>query len=447
MPPLTLELIPNSGLAPCAHCSGAYRLSSLDPFSRCTQCSELQRCAQCGEWLGQDRELDEDGRCETCAGLRQCSCCGEWQDEDTIDDVGESTYCCSSRSSCTHCDGWADTLAPDDRCPECTRYNECASCGWTENIIAPDENCARCTGLCECVCCGEWVDSVDYEDRCEACEPPADSDETDSDETDSDETDSDEDETDETDPSEYRDSRARGSGSTNRELSVRLPRPIGACALIGVELEGGWNSPPAAAARYKQDGSVTIQAEWKSGEIPSAPLPVSDWFSVEDWISANYPDHVNRTCGIHVHLSFGVRNSEIIGRMRKDPKLLRMLLRRLDLWGKRNKVTNPRFWSRLRGENTYCKPVWQRTGTGRRFAINFEAYEEHGTVEVRILPMFQTVRVSLSAIREVVRIFNAYASYLDRKSVFDRRAQEALEIERATIAFSGYVPQPALVLS
>lgn len=95
--------------------------------------------------------------------------------------------------------------------------------------------------------------------------------------------------------------------------------------LVGIELEGGWDRA-VDNHHVERDGSVVFEDPNNTevldrngrrvivprpvpipfpahaiGEIVSRAMPVG---SVEEWIRKAYPQHVNNTCGLHVHMSF-----------------------------------------------------------------------------------------------------------------------------------------------
>src|SRR5271166_6706662 len=72
---------------------------------------------------------------------------------------------------------------------------------------------------------------------------------------------------------------------------------------VGIELEGCWHNPPA---RCHDDGSVNVECNCANQygtnrELASLPLTVA---GITRFVRTNYPDHVNGTCGMHVHMSF-----------------------------------------------------------------------------------------------------------------------------------------------
>lgn len=125
-----------------------------------------------------------------------------------------------------------------------------------------------------------------------------------------------------------------------------------------------------------------------------------------------YPDFTNSSAGMHVHLSF--RDNEYGAAMSLgNVKFFSYWADRWTAWGKRLNVKG-QFWKRLQGENKYSSPNgmgdWAAGETSllrtmdRRRQINFQAWNEHKTVEFRLLPMFRDCKIAISAVCELVSI-------------------------------------------
>lgn len=200
---------------------------------------------------------------------------------------------------------------------------------------------------------------------------------------------------------------------------------------IGIELEGGWATKPIG---YRHDGSVSgIYANWV-GETasPGKGLPPDQW---EPWVRENYPQERNSSCGIHVHLSFTDKR-EYADLMNRCDDLEIQLVSNLREWGQDKAIiANHSFWSRIQGENTYCRKgsdpdvqAMDRHKSSSRYRILNFCYRLHGTLEVRVLPAFKSVDLAVSAIRLVQETIT---SFLAQKSLFS----ETL-IKRRTIPTS-----------
>jgi len=205
---------------------------------------------------------------------------------------------------------------------------------------------------------------------------------------------------------------------------------------FGVELEGGWDiQPPLYAANprsYHEDGSVYVTGRWRAGEIVS--IPMSTWNEGNSFMMDNYPQHVGGSCGMHVHMSFK-NNPYVIALLADDKGYQDGLIDTLTLWGKKKNVVNNFFWSRLAGENQYCKLDWDGVGVRgqeRYRAVNFTAYSKHTTIEIRILPMFRSKKLAASAVKRVIAYTDWYINKL-------------LESAQPEIEYAVIVPQSAPV--
>lgn len=105
------------------------------------------------------------------------------------------------------------------------------------------------------------------------------------------------------------------------------------------------------------------------------------------------------------------------------------MLRLLAEWGAAQKIlADHHFWPRIRGENQYCRAryfgdeqaalprkLYDRESEVNRYtAVNY-SYNTHGTIEIRVLPMFETVNLAISAFKEVIAITNAFLVSQSRK--------------------------------
>jgi len=186
---------------------------------------------------------------------------------------------------------------------------------------------------------------------------------------------------------------------------------------LGVELEGGWNGSHDAltakarrfGASHTGDGSVRVPGCSFNSEV--ATKPYKNLGSLLKCIDALYPDGVNQTCGMHVHVSFP---EHVYSKLMSEHFYFYFLLR-WEAWGKRLNIRNSNFWSRLRGENSYCarkfvpeKQVAAAGKSGDRYAHLNYCYSHLGTIECRLLPMFQEKGISAKAIRELISIYQDY---------------------------------------
>lgn len=201
--------------------------------------------------------------------------------------------------------------------------------------------------------------------------------------------------------------------------------------MVGIELEGGWTKLPRGC-RVIRDGSVLFNRPGDTpisdlkgvGEVPSAPLMMDEW---EKWLRLYYPQHVNETCGMHVHLSF--KNALAYSRT-MDSSYPATILAYVTEWAKREKLdaAHP-LWPRLEGKSEYCQHIYDadiqilKTSKeydhhreGHRYTVVNYSWGRHNTVECRLLPMMATADVAVSAIQEVINITNSYLAATAKRS-------------------------------
>lgn len=184
---------------------------------------------------------------------------------------------------------------------------------------------------------------------------------------------------------------------------------------VGIELEGGWDARPPMGDRFREDGSVSTRGREWSGELPSPIL--ESWTQAKRFIAENYPCHTGASCGMHVHMSFHDQ-TRAVSAILDSELFLRSLVKNLEAWGKkRNRVSSRAFYHRLSGENEFCSARWLPEGgihdwRGRsptRYTIvNFRSLSSHGTVEIRVLPMFRSRRLAAKAARRVIAFTEDY---------------------------------------
>lgn len=202
--------------------------------------------------------------------------------------------------------------------------------------------------------------------------------------------------------------------------------PKNRIARVGIELEGGWFEEPFEDCSFHHDGSVKELVHPSkpllTGEIVSNPIaPVG----IPAWVKSHYPDAVNKTCGLHLHMSF-FHDRHYQRLMTIDYQ--DTLLAYLGAWAKKEGF--PVFhhiWGRLAGHEKYChKEFWpddqmknldhgDQSGPdrffkkGSRYTVVNYCYniKKRGTLEVRVLPMMETPEQAIRGLMLVVRITNA----------------------------------------
>lgn len=196
---------------------------------------------------------------------------------------------------------------------------------------------------------------------------------------------------------------------------------------VGIELEGGWaKSPPGLT--LVRDGSIEglagaldpVTGQREPLQIGECQTPGGiELIKVRPWMKKYYPTHVNKSCGLHVHMSFtsAVHYSQLMVADYQDT-----MIEYLSRWAKKQGFgRNHVIWPRLQGMSQYCKLEFfpddqaRRTnknyvhdGQGHRYtAINY-CWGQHETVECRVLPMFPEAEVGIDAVHKVIDITNAF---------------------------------------
>lgn len=199
--------------------------------------------------------------------------------------------------------------------------------------------------------------------------------------------------------------------------------------MVGIELEGGWAKVPPKC-KIERDSSVFKNPSTKlletlaklgvnsTGELVSKPMPP---IGMTAWIKKHYPTYSDQTCGLHIHMSF---NDNWHYQQLMVPEYQVTVLYYLKLWAVENKLPDSHpIWDRITGKNEYCnQSFWPdeqlKTGVrkdydhfrkGNRYsAIAYRRKNYIYTIECRVLPMMETPELAVSALRQVIRITNAF---------------------------------------
>jgi hypothetical protein len=219
---------------------------------------------------------------------------------------------------------------------------------------------------------------------------------------------------------------------------------------IGIELEGFWKDKlPAGVARLDHDGSVLFP-EWHcrsqlgdcydhvsgklvgyKGELPSPPLlpEGDDAVSLTKWLANHYPTKINATCGLHAHMSFS--NAFVYMVLMKE-EFMWTVIEFMKKWAhsrpELDRKDHP-IWERLAGKSEYCQHVFMADGQAQKTRKEFDhhgkdhrytvlnfAFARYGTIECRLLPMFEDSKLALAAIQELMRITNAFLFHEAKES-------------------------------
>ena len=243
------------------------------------------------------------------------------------------------------------------------------------------------------------------------------------------------------DPSPRENCRTQGpSTAPNPPEGTAAPRPARRKRIkaLGVELEGGWRTRPPTATIHR-DGSVTVEAPFV-GEVSSEPLP--DLSSAEEWVRTNYPQLVNNSCGLHVHVSTNELNYSRL----MEPEFCQFFEARMAEFLSQGLANNrPGFdllRQRFQGLNRFCQkkfiPEQQlfltdpygNTATHPRYAqLNF-CYIRHGTLECRLFPCFPSVDDGVAAVKA---FYDTVFDYLGQfKSIKDEPSTLVIPLSEIT---------------
>lgn len=228
------------------------------------------------------------------------------------------------------------------------------------------------------------------------------------------------------------------------DIDDTLGKPRNRVFRLGVELEGAWKSLPPLT-RLEADGSVyrdpatgqkKMPAGHTTGELPIGPIqPIT----MPKFMRKYYPHQVNNTCGMHVHMSFeSVWHYALL----MVPEYQDTIVEYLTRWAKKEGFPPAHhIYGRLRGESVFCQnqfwPDAQITSQkdhnqqrhGHRYTIVHYCGRQM-TIEVRVLPMMETVEQAIRGVRHVIDITNACLAVLGRKKeVKDRSRIEIAENE------------------
>jgi hypothetical protein len=153
----------------------------------------------------------------------------------------------------------------------------------------------------------------------------------------------------------------------------------------------------ADPATYKK--GAKLYEKWKKengppryvGELPSQPLTV---FEFPQWLEKYYPPRHNKTCGMHVHMSF---KSAFVYQCLMVPEYERTVVEFLFAWATKNLPPGHHIFERLAGQNDYCRTGrfmaddqvkatrkgYERNAPVNRYTAIHYAWGMHRTIEWR----------------------------------------------------------------
>lgn len=181
---------------------------------------------------------------------------------------------------------------------------------------------------------------------------------------------------------------------------------------IGVEIEGGYDKHPKADV--VGDGSVHCGGN-HTGEVRSKPSTLEEVLKFTD---ENYPEIMDRSCGLHIHVSF--TNKLAYMQLMSRTFYYKWFLPRAEKWGKDNQINEgSAYWVRLQGKKSgakYCmkgfhaekqSKLREKDGNLRYHHLNY-CYKQHTTIECRLFPTFQKKELSIKAIEFFVNTCNEF---------------------------------------
>lgn len=212
-----------------------------------------------------------------------------------------------------------------------------------------------------------------------------------------------------------------------------LDECVNRIARIGIEIEGGfappggqpWKQGPNGFPLYLgleviRDGSLDdfkakLGAPYAVGEIVGPPIAPA---AMTKWLTKYFPQHFDKTCGLHIHMSFNYLRHYM---QLMVPEFQATVLHEMRKWAEEKGLDakNP-LWDRLDGKSVYCNhQFWadEQVGTtrkdydknraGNRYTAIHYAFARHGTIECRLMPMM-SLELSVSAMQRIMDVTNAF---------------------------------------
>lgn len=184
---------------------------------------------------------------------------------------------------------------------------------------------------------------------------------------------------------------------------------------VGIEIEGRWldlNITAQRAAREgltgNADGSVSRSVSTDARPWEFQTFPGELRHAIKQLVDF-YPDETDASCGMHVHVSFKHHTDVSLLMSREFTAYFRA---RWLTWMETNGIGRySQMQRRLDGHNEYCVPNSMSElslNCDRYTQLNFSSWARHGTLECRLLPMFNSAAVGASAVAELLSIYTAY---------------------------------------
>lgn len=218
---------------------------------------------------------------------------------------------------------------------------------------------------------------------------------------------------------------------------------------VGFEIEGMWDKPVVAKHPLVRDSSVfkslvdagglsrKLEPTGMYGEIHTSIISPIE---IAPLMKKLYPKKIDETCGLHLHMSFDTLLPYSL--LASSESYQDTLIEYLKWWGTENAIPpGHHFWGRLEGNSEYCQKKWwpelQFTHTtkefdkakeGHRYTVLSFEYQRLGTVECRVLPMFDTPEKCSSALLRIIKVTNGYLLSVEKK-----RLKEKMKITKQSL--------------
>jgi hypothetical protein len=164
------------------------------------------------------------------------------------------------------------------------------------------------------------------------------------------------------------------------------------------------------SGRYDINGNTVNSSDYYDTEIVSKKLKVDE---IDTWVNKYYPDKWNKTCGLHIHVSFKKDYySFLVSREFHD-----YMYEEIEKWVAVNDIRNKQFLERLRntdssnsdGSRNYCRKMYNAPNqyflstkdSARYCGINF-AFSIHGTIEYRFPCFFKEKTWTIKMIHYII---------------------------------------------
>ena len=182
-----------------------------------------------------------------------------------------------------------------------------------------------------------------------------------------------------------------------------------------------WKSECEHASNYVDDHYLE-DIECDHGSIyhyfagESNSNPCSSMRDLLNYLTENYPDEHDSSCGMHMHISFKSKRAymTLISSHFKD-ELMDFYYNWLD----QNKINeNSRAYQRLKG-NTYCENTFRKEDvetqlyardkdSSVRYRVLNYCFSLHNTIELRFLNIFDKKEISLKCVKAIIKFIDSY---------------------------------------